>query len=136
MKRLHLFLTILAVIIGCFGAHAEKYNFQASAFCARTYNKYRHSWNDWSNWEPSTVYLSVDGDNNKITIYSETAQVYRIYRTDNPTTDRNGDSTMTLKVKDQDGNLGTIYWVKRANGSTEVYIYYSSVAWAYTIDYM
>lgn len=30
MKRLHLFLTILAVIIGCLGAHAERWNYQVT----------------------------------------------------------------------------------------------------------
>lgn len=38
MKRLHLFLTILAVIIGCLGAHAERWNYQADAVAICTYN--------------------------------------------------------------------------------------------------
>ncbi len=136
MKQLRLLLVVLAVAVGCFGAKAEKLNFQASAFSTRTYNTYRHYWNNWTSWEPSTVYGCVDGDSNKITIYSESAQVYRIYRVDNPTTDSDGDTTITFKVKDQDGDLGTVLLVKRASGGIEIYIYYSTVAWGYIIDPM
>ena len=44
MKRLHLFLTILAVIIGCLGAHAERWNYQADAVAICTYNDRYNRW--------------------------------------------------------------------------------------------
>lgn len=134
MKRLHFILIVLAVMLGCASAHAESWGLQASAFSMRTFNKYTHKWNEWSKWEPCTVYMKFDGDQGKLTIYSEEVQVYNMYNIKDFVTDRDGDSSAEAKFKDQDGDLGSLLFVKKANGGLEVYIYYNTIAWAYIYD--
>ena len=133
MKRLHLFLTILAFIIGCLGAHAERWNYQADAVAICTYNDRYNRWNNWSSWTPCDVIININGDNDKITIYSDVVQVYKIYSVSSGEYDRDGDYHVDFEFRDQDGDYGTLCIYKRRNGGVELYVRFNNVQWVYDI---
>lgn len=134
MKRLHFILIVLAVMLGCASAHAESWNIRADAVAVCTYNDYYHRWNGWSEWQRCEVYININSDNDKITIYSNEVQIYKIVSSGNGRYNSDGDYRVTYKFRDQDGDYGTMYILKRRDGSNQLYITFSNIQWVYNID--
>ena len=135
MKQLRLLLVVLAVAAGCFGAKAEKWSLRADAVAICTYNDYYHQWNNWSQWERCDVLVTINGDNDKITIYSAEVQVYKIYDYRPARYDSDGDYRLEFKFRDQDGDYGTLYILKKTSGRTELYVVFNNVQWVYNVYY-
>ena len=81
------------------------------------------------------VLVTINGDNDKITIYSEEVQVYKIYDYRPARYDNDGDYRLEFKFRDQDGDYGTLYILKKTSGSTELYVVFDNVQWVYNVYY-
>ncbi len=134
MKRLHLFLTVLAIIIGCISVKAENWDIQTDGLALCTYNDRYHRWNKWSDWKTCNVVININTDNDKITIYSQEVQIYKIYDYVDGRYDRDGDYRVEFKFRDQDGDYGTMYMLTKRNGDKQLYIVFNNIQWVYNIS--
>ncbi len=128
MKKI---LTLL-VMIFCFAvsSNAQVLLFRATAFaCANVYNgTYR-----WSDWEKSDVKIGIDLDNDGIVIDSPKRQIYVVYKTGNSWYDNKGGKQVKFYVVDQDGDRGSIRLRIDKDGTSQIYVDFSNVAWVYNV---
>ncbi len=86
---------------------------------------------EWSDWIPAVVKIKVAED--KVTIYSDEVQIYKIkYKTDAPY-DSNGEQ-IAYRVIDHEGDWGNLRFRKQNNGQLQIYIDFSDISWVYDIN--
>jgi hypothetical protein len=96
-------------------------------------NEYK--WSDWDDWEDANVLITIDTDNDRITIYSAERQVYDIAENDGESTDDDGDETLSLYCVDKDGIKCRVRLVSlnSRNGKIHLYVDYNDVSWVYNV---
>lgn len=90
----------------------------------------------WGSLQKSDIALSIDISKGFITIYSPITQVYRITGFENfgkIYIDQDRYKNIMLNVVDQDGDKGKLRLRYESNGNSQVYIYFSNVAWLYHV---
>lgn len=118
-------------LIGVFAADAQVLQFKSDAYCQKQINSYGY-WSNWSKWEKCSVSITINLDNDVVTIYSNRTQYYKIY-------DFSGsyyDGTtrcVDYRFYDQDGDRGTMTLAVKANGQSEIYIRFANIQWAYVV---
>lgn len=128
MKKI---LTLLLMIF-CFtiSSNAQVLLFRATAFaCAKIYNGKYH----WSDWEKSNVKIGIDLDNDGIVIDSPKRQIYVVYKTGNSWYDNQGGKQVKFYVMDQDYDKGSIRLRIDKDGTSQIYVDFSNVAWVYNV---
>src|SRR6187402_1846999 len=74
------FQTIVLCLFLSFGlqkATAQVYKFKASSFSVLEKDA-QGKWGEWSEFEKSTVVITLDGDKNRVTVASKEIQLYKI----------------------------------------------------------
>lgn len=92
------------------------------------------NWGEWSKFQNSTVIITLDGKNDKITVNSQEVQYYKILAYGEKVI-TNDDETIPLKCADLNGNLCTILIVTRKNQDNrkQFYINYQDVKIVYNV---
>ena len=126
------FQTILLCLFLSFGAQkavAQVYKFKASSFSVLEKNA-QGKWNEWSEFEKSTVVITLDGDKNRVTVASREIQIYKIVAYL-----KEYDDVVTMDCVDNDGGRCTIEIITRKNQGNrqQIYIYYDDVKFVYNI---
>lgn len=91
----------------------------------------------WSDWRKCSVRILFDLNNEKITIYSQSKQIYYIYEEYNngePYADNKGGRQIKFYVIDQDGDKGELRLRIESNGNSQLYIDFKDCAWCYNIN--
>lgn len=88
--------------------------------------------NEWSNWETVDIPVKIDLSNDKITIYSEEVQIYRIIKQINTPKDPSG-TQLAFSMIDQDGDRGMFRFRIQNNGTKQMYIDFTDVGWVYNV---
>lgn len=128
MKRL---LTFLILVIAVITVSAQVVNFRTTSF---TYKEYTYrGWTNWSPTQKSDMLITMDINNDIITIYSPVVQRYHIYDTTGAYTDSDGEPVIKFKFIDQDGDYGIMRLTIRNDGRSEIYIDFNNVHWCYTV---
>jgi hypothetical protein len=128
MKKL--IFTLLACL--CFGiVEAESLFYRASFFAYKCVDNDNH-WNEWSDWEPSKIVLSIDTDKETITIYSEQEQRYIILDRGDDDQDAAGGEQVEFSVIDQDGDSGVIRVRAQKNSVLQLYVEFNNIMWVYS----
>ena len=134
MKK-YLFILLLTIILG-FGfsssVSAQQYNYKSTGFAYRTTDAYDR-WSNWSSWESSDLLITINMDNDYVTIYSQQTQIYRITEYVGKYNDNSGGTQMEFKFVDQDGDKGTMRLRKESNGNSQLYIDFANIMWVYNI---
>lgn len=128
------YLVILFLFVSTI-VDAQTYYFKAFQFAYKEVNSYG-KWTNWSNWEPSSVYITMDLDTDKIVIYSPTTQVYQILSYSSSYTDNSGGKQSSFRFIDQDGDIGTLRLRVERNGNSQIYIDFANVMWVYNVRKM
>ena len=128
MKKL--ILTLLACLC-CGIAEAESLFYRASFFAYKYVDDDNH-WNEWSDWEPSKIVLSIDTDKETITIYSEQEQRYIILDRGEDDKDAAGGEQVEFSVVDQDGDNGVIRVRAQKNSVLQLYVEFNNIMWVYS----
>lgn len=132
MKRiLTLFMLIMCISLSSF---AQVQWYQTTGF--KKANVYNGTYSWPSQWETSNMKVSIDLDNDLITIYSPRTQVYAIYDTynnGNAYRDSGGGQTVKFYAVDQDYDKCTIRLRVESNGNSQIYVDFSNVAWVYNV---
>lgn len=112
---------------------AQVLNFKTTAYASTTYNSYYQKWNKWSSWEDSDMLLTINLNNDRVTIYSPVTQLYVIYKHVGNYYDSDGDYNMVFKFIDQDSDYGTMRLLQRTSGASEIYVEFANVKWCYRV---
>lgn len=132
MNKIKFFiLTALFLLCSSIG-YSQILQFKTVAFSSKYYDSYS-GWSDWSDWEDSNMLLTINLNSDVITIYSPKVQIYSIYKSEGEFYDSDGDCHIVFKFIDQDYDKGTIKLLQRTTGSSEIYIEFANVKWAYIV---
>lgn len=110
-------------------AEAQTYKYRTSELAMAkvdTYGKYH-----WGNWQRCVLDIYIDLDNEKIYIQSNSPQRYRILSCGEWQNDSQGGYTISMRVVDQDGDIGGCRLRIDPNGSSQIYIDWADVAYVY-----
>lgn len=88
---------------------------------------------EWSNWIDCDISVKIDIGNDKVTIYSNEVQIYRIIDEVDPPRDKNG-TQIAFSMIDQDGDRGIFRIRKQYDGAIQIYVDFSDVSWVYNIE--
>lgn len=132
MNKIKYLLAALFLIcsISSFG---QILKFRTTAFASNSYNYYTQRWTGWSSWENSDMLLTINLNNDVVTIYSPKTQIYSIYDFDGEFYDSDGDYNMVFWFIDQDYDKGKMKLLQRTSGASEVYIEFSDLRWCYRV---
>ena len=123
MKRLMLMMLFSLISLTTF---AQTEWFTATEFAIKVDN-------EWSDWIDCDVSVKIDIGNDKVTIYSNEVQIYRIIDEVDPPRDKNG-TQVAFSMIDQDGDRGMFRIRKQYDGAIQIYVDFSDISWVYNIE--
>ena len=90
---------------------------------------------EWSEWNETTVLITIDLSKDRITIYSKETQVYDIAKNEDESYDNDGDMTLSLYCVDKAGLTCRIRLVKliSQNDRNQLYVDYDDLKWVYNV---
>ncbi len=108
--------------------------FKSTSFSSM-YKINEYSWSDWEDPSESTVLMTFDLDNDRITIYSKVTQIYDVAKYEEKITDKDGDDIFSFFCVDNEGITCRVQWLilNSQNGRMQVYVYYSDIALLYNV---
>lgn len=114
-------------------ATAQVYRFKSDSYSV-VEKKENGNWGEWGKFQNSTVMITLDGKNDKITVNSQEIQYYKILAYGEKVITKD-DETIPLKCADLNGNLCTILIVTRKNQDNrkQFYINYEDVKIVYNV---
>ena len=124
MKRLTLILVLGLFFIGAAQAQTQWYKATEFAIKFKGY--------EWSDWQPVSIAIEFDLDEDFITIYSNETQIYKITGTLTPPYDSGG-KQVKFRIIDQDFDTGNLRLRIENNGNSQIYIDFSDVSWVYNV---
>ena len=120
------FLFVILMIISTCVVNAQVLNFRTTSFSKKVGSS-------WGSWQESSLNITMDLNNDIVTIYSPKIQMYKIYSNVSNYYDSDGDYNMNFKFIDQDGDQGTMTLLQRTNGRSEIYIRFRNIQWCYVV---
>jgi hypothetical protein len=114
--------------------HGKVIKLRSTAFSSRhKINEYK--WSNWSDWEEASILITIDTDNDRITVYSSQRQVYDIANNEGESTDEDGDKTISLYCIDDDGTKCRVrlVYLNSQNEKIQLYVDYIDVSWVYNV---
>lgn len=134
MKKLILFLLSLFIFVS---GKADTVKLKSSSYAFRSFNDYNKTWNNWPVPTSTAVLITMNVDEDRITIYSSQRQEYDIYRAYDAYYNREGDKVYEFSCLDKDGKqcLLRIHYVgQQRGGGIQLYIEYSDMQWMYNVS--
>lgn len=139
MKKQKLIKTLGLVVLLMFAttAFGQVYKLKATSSSYR-YITNQNTWSEWSELSESGVLISIDLNNDRITIYSTTHQVYDIATYEGKTIDKDGDVIFSYFCIDKNGLTCRVQTMTRhsQNGKMQMYVYYDDMNWGYNINFI
>lgn len=133
MKKFLMIIMLMLSLVTTASAQTQYYRTTAYAFA--TINQYTGRYT-WSDWEKSSMTITINLTTDVITVYSPSTQIYRVYGTynnGNAYTDNSGGQNVKFYVIDQDGDKGEVRLRIERNGNSQIYIDFNNVAWCYNV---
>ena len=131
MKKLFVLLFVLFSFVQI--NYAEVTKLRTTGIAYQYKNEYSGAWGDWGPWEDCNVLIVIDGDRDRITIYSQRTQEYDIISTQKETEDYES-SSIFLDCVDADGIRCTVQLrFYNDNRGSQLYVTYNDVRWVYSI---
>lgn len=87
---------------------------------------------EWSDWMKSSVNITMDFNNDKIIIYSDKTQIYRVLEQLEAPYDATGEQ-IAFKVIDQDCDYGRVRLRIENNGNSQIYVDFADISWVYNV---
>jgi len=133
MKLLSTFFICIALAFGSTKASAQVYTFKATSFSIMEKSD-SGKWGKWSDFEESTVVITLDGKKDRLVVGSKEPQVYKIMSYGKKLSTEFED-TIPLNCMALDGGACTILIVTRVNQKNrkQIYINFADVKIVYNI---
>ena len=130
MKKLLLMLMLLFTIsINIYAA--EVYIYKTTGFAIKQVVNGR--WTNWSDWQESDMYVTINFDTDVVKIFSPETQVYKITEYVRKYTDESDGQQIEFRFIDQDGDRGSMRLRIEKNGNSQIYIEFADVMWVYNV---
>jgi hypothetical protein len=125
--RLLFFLFLL-----CSSAIAQTHSFQTTGFSIMEHTD--KGWGKWSDITPSKMVITLDTNKDRIVVYSQEVQLYRIMNYE-PKQETENDIVYGFSCADEDGRTVTISIItrKKQNNRKQMYITHKGVVLMYNI---
>lgn len=132
MKRLFIVFTFLFGLMTISNADAQTYYYKTFQFAIK-YKSANGVWGQWSDWESSNMTLTIDLDNDVITVYSQKRQIYRVIENMGGYTDESNGRQTKFYVIDQDGDYGYVRLRVEQSGNKQLYVDFGDVMFCWNI---
>ena len=124
MKRLFLGILMLLFSITSF---AQIINFKATSVAIKEIGY------QWSDWQRCNILITFNLKTDKVVIYSNSIQVYKVLTQGENFIDESGGEQVKYRVIDQDDDLGSMRLRIERNGNSQIYIDFADVSWVYNV---
>lgn len=130
------FISIMLLTLTMFfsvsmSADAQTYRYRTQQLATATINQTTGRYT-WSNWQRCVLIITIDFDNEKIYINSNSPQRYRVLYCGEWERDNGGGTTLPMRVVDQDGDIGNCRLRIESNGNSQIYIDWADCAYVYS----
>ncbi len=134
MAKLKAFLIIIFLTAGINTVAGQVYRFQTTGFSVMEKNE-KGDWGKWSDLQKSEMIITLDTNKNRIIIYSQEIQLYRIVEYQ-PKEENDNDLIYSFSCTDEDGVPFTISIItrKKQGGRKQLYINQKNVILVYNIE--
>lgn len=133
MSKIKVLIVLIFLSIGIQKTHGQVYKFLSTGFSVMEKNE-KGKWGKWSNLEKTTLIITLDTNKNRIVVYSQEIQLYKIvaYQAKQET---DNDLTYTFNCKDENGDDFTLAIITRKNQQhrKQLYINQKNVIVVYNI---
>ena len=127
MKKILILLFVCIAIT----VQSQVISYRTIAFYSSRNTSY--GWTNWSTPKRSDMIMKIDWDNALVYINSNYQQLYQILYIGADYRDKDGNNICEMKFIDQDGDHGTMKFVIRQSGKSQVYIIFNNLRWCYDI---
>ena len=134
MSKLKFLLVLMLFFVATHVASAQTYKFMATSFSVLEKNQ-KGKWGEWSDLENTALIISLDTNKNRIVVYSQEIQLYKILEYhEKEESDIN--LIYPFTCQNDDGQLFTISIITRKNQNNrkQMYINHPDVILVYNID--
>jgi hypothetical protein len=133
MTKLKSLLIIMFLVAGANLASAQVYKFMTTGFSVLERNE-KGKWGKWSDLQDSKIVITLDTNKNRIIVYSQEIQLYKIVSYE-PQEENENDLIYPFSCADEDGLPFTISIITRKNqgGRKQLYINQKDVIIVYNI---
>lgn len=125
------FLVILFVL-SALCSNAETIWYKSFSFAMKYVDEYGY-WTSWTDWSASNVKIAIDDEEDIITIYSKTPQIYIVKKYNGSYYDDKGGKQASFNVIDQDMDNGLIRLRVERNGNSQIYVQFADIIWVYNV---
>ena len=125
MKRV--ILGILMLFLFSITSFAQVINFRATSFAIKEIGY------QWSDWNRCNILITFNLKTDKVVIYSNSIQVYKVLTQGQNFIDESGGEQVKYRVIDQDDDLGSMRLRVERNGNSQIYIDFADVSWVYNV---
>jgi hypothetical protein len=87
----------------------------------------------WSDWQKCNILITFNLGTDKVVIYSQSIQVYKVLTQGQEFVDESGGQQVKYDVIDQDDDLGDLRLRVERNGNSQIYIDFADVSWVYNV---
>ena len=115
--------------INCLG---ETLIFKTTSFSMKQQTN-NGSWTEWTDWEKSDMYITMNLETDVVKIFSPQTQVYHITQHVKNYTDSSGGKQAEYKFIDQDGDVGSLRLRIERNNNMQIYIDFADIMWVYNV---
>lgn len=131
MTKLKIALVLLFLATG--QAQAQVYKFLTTGFSVMERNE-KGNWGKWSDLQKASIVVTLDTNKNRIVVYSQEIQLYRIVEYQ-PAEENENDLIYPFSCTDEDGQPFTVSIITRKNqgGRKQLYINQKDVIVMYNI---
>ena len=127
---------LLVCICACLAygtAVAEVIKLKATEFAIKTKND-NGKWTKWTDWEETSCLIVINGDKDRINIYSAVTQEYDIIEDDGEEESDDGSVSHTFKCIDADGDRCDVRFRVQKDGQLQLYVDYADAMWVYNVE--
>ena len=132
MKKIIVTFLFLFGLLCVSHVNAQTYYYKTFQFAIK-YKSDSGTWGKWSDWESSDMVLTIDMDNDVITVFSSKKQTYKVLEDMGSYTDESDGKQQKFYVIDQDGDFGYIRLRIEKNGNSQIYVDFNDVMWVYNV---
>ena len=130
MKKKIFVLIILFLTSSTF---AQVLKYKTKQFAHR--NLINNEWSEWSEWEDVKIMLTLDGEKERFTIYSNEIQIYDVAKVEEQTIDKDGNEIYNFFCLTEDGSKCRIkhLFPKSPEHNMQLYIQFKDSEIVYNI---
>jgi hypothetical protein len=133
MTKLKTIALLCFLICACAEMNAQSYKFLATGFSVMEKDE-KGNWGKWSELQPSSITITLDTDKNRIIVYSQEIQLYKIVQYQKKQ-ENDDDLTYPFTCADEDGwpFIISIITRKKQDNRKQMYINQKNTIIVYNI---